>query len=488
MEEPELFYIPSGKPLQPTAAATVECSPLTRWRISWNLSAYYYGNMSPTTFIVLQIILPLIFLIAAAIAGFGVWLALCANAPANQLSEVFGQNAAKYVWDVLSLFASAVAAYLAYRLCLSILRGIRSLRMAGVETWHYQFDGSHAAEVSKAASKILRRKLSEKTVAAIKMLRANASEPYLVIRGIAPIPELFPIKPKFVRTRHLSKGAQKRMDFWKRELDTVAGGVLYLLGVEAAPRFSDDRMDEKLVVNKFTRPDVQEMPDMPQDDIYLRFHQSTIERPFNRACQYKTILAVSNFSRKPIYLLKVSDIVDCLENRSGKYAEDTHKEIFWKSPGLTKENVVSFLKEAHYRRSPPRATRYLKGDDGGAVGQPILWEPAPGDFLMAFDPARVWVHTSGSRLHAQAVMALRAAIHLASRDHVYEFVLQSRDILVVDNLRAMTARRENPPAASIRDMWISIFPHLIPFFPDFSGWWLRMVFGYPREGSERDTA
>jgi hypothetical protein len=107
---------------------------------------------------------------------------------------------------------------------------------------------------------------------------------------------------------------------------------------------------------------------------------------------------------------------------------------------------------------------------------------------MAFDPARVWIHTGGTRRHVQAIMALRSAIHLVSRKQVYAITLHSRDILVVDNLRAMIARREDTAAVSWPNIWISMLPKIIPLFPDYSGWWLRLVFGYPRADAGHDSA
>lgn len=467
MKEPKLFYRRSDAPLSPPKSADVRCATWARWRISWELYAYFQGNMSFSEYLCFRVAFVALPIVVASLSlAFLIW----AGIADISLSH----------WTLSMRVACSVAAGLA---TLGFVSLIFRIRMGGVDTPHYEFDAHHAAEISRKSAEILERQLSGNALCAINKLKESAGEPYLILRGIAPVRADFPIKPEKTRIRSVDERKTGAIKRWTRIIDATAGGLLNLLGAEAAPRFADDAADEKLVIDKYTRVDVQELPDMQQDDVFLRFHQSTIERPFKRTCRYKTYTAISNFRRKPIYLLRVRDVIDCLENKDGKYTEEDHKEIFWNSPNLDKNNVVRVLMDDKYQRQPPRAIRFLKGDDK-EVGRRII-RVENGDYIMAFDPARVWIHSSGSSLHAEAILALRWAIHLTSRTELREIALRSRDVLIVDNRRSMVARREDAPYVSWRDIFVTLIAKL-PIGLDFSGWWLRVVFGYPREGADLD--
>lgn len=379
--------------------------------------------------------------------------------------------------DAVQLLTSFAIFFAVYRGGAAIVHFYRRTSMRGVIHDKLEFNAHGAAEISHSASIILKRHLPETVLGAIDALGKSPAEPYLVVRGLVRIPLAFPIKPAVTRPRELGKRKDEKERRWTRIIDSTAGGLLHLLGAEPGPRFADDEEDERLVVDRFTRTDIQELPDMQQDDVFLRFHQSTIERPFDRICAFKTYTALSNMRGKPIFLLRVKDIVECLENKDGVYSQEEHDEIFFQSPNLQKERkrVVELLMEDKYQRDAPRAIRFLKGDKD--AGRRIVRKVGD-DYIMAFDAARVWVHSSGSSLHKEAILALRGAIHQVSRKKLYEIKLRKRDVLIVDNLRAMVARREDQPFVGWIDILITVI-HKFPNGPDFSGWWLREAYGYP---------
>lgn len=445
--------------------------------IDRELFSYFFGNMQFSEYLVHRLLVLIVFVISLICGLFGWYLTGPYLADVITTRDHIPQLMVAV--RLLTSFAIFFAVYLA---CAAIVNFYRRASMRGVIHDKLEFNAHGATEISHSASIILKRHLPDAILGAIDELRKSSADPYLVIRGLVPVPLDFPIKPAVTRPRELGKRMDEKERRWTRIIDSTAGGLLHLLGAEPGPRFADDEEDERLVVDRFTRTDIQELPDMQQDDIFLRFHQSTIERPFDRICAFKTYTALSNMRAKPIFLLRVRDIIECLENKNGVYSQEEHDEIFFQSPNLEKERkrVVELLMEDKYQRDAPRAIRFLKGDKD--AGRRIVRKVGD-DYIMAFDAARVWVHSSGSSLHKEAILALRGAIHQVSRKKLYEIKLRKRDVLIVDNLRAMVARREDAPFVGWIDILITVI-HKFPHGPDFSGWWLREAYGYP-SGAKR---
>ena len=478
MSIPEVLVRKARKPQKPPRRLVYGLGPfgfLKRWRLSWRLSSYFYGNMHLGEFWWLLFGVRILAFVISVAIGVTCAFALPADA---KLYGIGGAVALFFIFNwIHQLYLSG--------------------RRRGVTTQAYWFNARHASELSQMAKGVLRQELPNPILDALGRLREHQDEPFMVVRKVVPIALRFPIRPRWLRRPIKSASRQHRIESAKRRMDSVAAGMLSILRVEPSARFNDDRADEKIVVNYYTRNDVQELPDIMQPDMFLRFHQSTVERSIpdinnngGRICRFKTYTAVSNGLNRPIQLITVKDIIECLTNANGEYSAAEHAAIFERSPDLNADNVLGTLMESHYRRQPPRAIRYLKGEQG-QLG-PILRHFADHGYIMAFDAARVWVDSNGTDRHAQAIMALRSAIGLVSRAKVYEIKLRKRDMLIVDNLRVMTARQEDGNFVGLRECWVTFFHGLTSLFLrdglDYSGWWLRSVYGYPEESRSEDDS
>ncbi len=486
MAKLELANLGIEKLWPPAKEADVDIGPVwRRWLVAHELSAYFRANMSLLEYLRLQYTYPAFSIMI--IASAALLMAILGTSDLfAAFAEHFDIDAIKRTDGALTQSLSIASIFFVVVLLLWWGRRNKDLCLRGVSTPKYVFDIQYSGLISAKAEEILRRRLASGELDAIVRLRAGGSHPYLVIRRLAPVPMLFPVKPdNFNRTFSSEEAGKKntKHNLEKRHLDAVAGGILSMLGAAPGARFVDDRRDDRIVLNKHTRKDVQELPDTQQADLFLRFHQSTVERTLpdannqrGRTCRYVTYTCISNLRRTAIHVLSVLDIVNCLENRDGEYTEDEHAAVFRHSNEVNKDNIVNVLSESYYIGMTPRAERFMK-DTEGAAG-PILRKFGSDDYVMSFDAARVWRNEGGTDRHSKAIIALRNAIYLVSRKKAVAVKLASRDILVIDNLRAMVARREDDPGASVRDVWVTLLG-VLPFVPDMTGWWLRMVYGYP---------
>jgi len=242
------------------------------------------------------------------------------------------------------------------------------------------------------------------------------------------------------------------------------------------PRFfrSTPASSDPVAHDLYWRNDVQEVPDADQADIYLRFHQSVIEENHESTCFYKTFATLNNFRLTPILLLTVKDIVDCLTDSNKEYDDD--HAIIYKNLKVNSSNIIHHLTKGIFTRYPPRIERIVAKKFAPYSG-PILFEEDNDDWMMLFDPARVWVvDDSKDEVSIDALVALRSAIHLASRKKTYGIVLRKRDLLVVDNRRALIARQEDAPGFSCRDV-------VAGWSQSLEGRWLRKIYGFYDDGS-----
>ena len=481
----------AGAPPMKAGPSEARVGNWPRWLLAWDLEAFFRCNMTGFQHLRHNLVYPLI---AGAVLSATIFYATRRFDVVGILIG-FAGGAAPYQKTIIEIMVALIAVLAALKISFAAASALNRYRLSGVTTGHYQFNVQEAGIIAEKAASLLKDRLPSRAADAIERLRKECDAgvdraPYLVLRALSPVALTFPVRPRMIKPRNLPKSAEKKIRDAKRNIDAVAGGVLWLLDAAPGARFQDDRNVDKIVQDKYTDKTVQEMPDNYQTDIFLRFHQSTVERSLpdaqkrrGRTCRYKTYSAISNLRRTPIYIIAVRDVIDCLEQKSADYTEEEYKKIFQHTNELNKDNIVEFLSQSYYVGVSPRAERYMKDVEG--VARPILRRYDNGDSIMSFDAARVWRNEGGDDRHTKAIIALRRAIDLVSRKKAAEVVLTSRDILVVDNLRAMVARREDDPLISWRDVGVTVLC-AAPFSPDFSGWWLRLIYGYPRDGDIAD--
>ncbi|MEO1241686.1 MAG: hypothetical protein AAFX54_07230 [Pseudomonadota bacterium] len=352
---------------------------------------------------------------------------------------------------------------------------------------HPVFDRNRAGEIAKRGYDALENCGADKDaiLEELRLFSRDRDIPFRVIKGLAPLKNGFPARPLGFETNKRILRSSADVNHSLLLADAVCGGALWALGAKPDRRFvtlHDE--DDELVADRYWQADAQELPDNFHGDVFLRFHQSTIEKDFSNTCRYKTLSCISNFRGAPLLLVTVQDVVACLENSNEEFSEEEHKQLFFsdEEAKVTKENIIKTLSDTLYEFMPPRSER-IKDDDTEAKGpRAILTDlnrDNPGsapDYVMSFDPARVWAHENHrGRLAMEAVVVLRRAVHWVSRKKATEINLKWRDVLVVDNLRALIARAEDKPgfASGFIDAFSS-------FFEARQGRWLRQIYGFPK--------
>ncbi|MEL7488355.1 MAG: hypothetical protein AAGJ87_14195, partial [Pseudomonadota bacterium] len=258
-----------------------------------------------------------------------------------------------------------------------------------------------------------------------------------------------------------------------------AAGVLRLARSTPQARLASKPKD-LVATDRFWRPDRQETPDSPSGDVFLRMHQSTIEKTFppnadsESICTFKTFVAMNNFRRTPILLLRVSDVIRRLH-------DETIVGSHWNKGAAA---LIERLGEAKFQVMGPRTEFYSDDNKSKPThGRRILRKAGEGkySYIMAFDPARVWEDANNNEKdNRAAIMALRVAIDHAARYDAVEVTLSSGDILVVNNLRMLVGRREDCPDDAFP--WRDVAAALIP---PLRGRWLRQMYGFPYIGASQ---
>ena len=335
------------------------------------------------------------------------------------------------------------------------------LTRAGAEHW------------AQKASDVINQCAGGQIVEPLSKFRADPAEPYRILTGFAPVP-IFALRRPAVampgRALSAAKARMRERQFFL--IDALCSGLLVHLKTHPEDRFPEDSGKPEIVSDNYTRPNVQQMPDSEHADIFLRFHQSAIERALTNTCRYKTFATLNNFRGQPLFLIRVRDVVRCLqaEDACGEKYRDI---IFQGLENVSPETIISLLMENAYLRYPPRMSR-IQAEKYEPQQGPLLFKGENDDWAMLFDPARVWVQENqrDAQKYIEALIALRNAIHVVSGDNAIEIKLKKRDVLIVDNRRALIARREDRPAISLVDAVATIDQSL-------EIRWLRKIYGFP---------
>ena len=308
------------------------------------------------------------------------------------------------------------------------------------ELWNYSYN------FGETGAKYLRGVISRSERKKIKSLQ-RGEKTFVVFRGLPTASVAFPYPSSHAA---LQTGFDGRAF---RHFDMVVAGLLFLAGAEVRRRYQNAAAPAvRTLVSAPTEPQVG---DRDGSDMHLRFHQSTVEKGLpdpskpaagEETCIYKAYAAVRNRRRIPIYVLPISDVV----------AKFDAGERDW---------LIANLERPVFQKIGP----HFDNNDAAIMteGQPVLRRgERADDWIMSYDPDRVWTEDENAK---RALRRLRAAIVKARRDAI-EVVLDRRDVLIVDNLRAMVARREFYPfsfSESLRS-WLFTKPR-----------WLRMYYGFP---------
>ena len=234
---------------------------------------------------------------------------------------------------------------------------------------------------------------------------------------------------------------QKALDERLKYADYVMAGLAHMLDCQIKPRFEGHALARNLI----TDPGEQQASDLDNVDMALRFQQSAVEKRLpepgttevhsGESCQYRIYLCVKNFWRLPIYLLPVWEIIE--------------EHFCPEDPEIKKRLLAKLQDRMAFERSGPRSA-----NDAGQqkVSGPILVNASRNseerDWIMSFDYERVKAKDPGGE---QAIQELREAIRRARRDAV-RIKMRPGEVLLVDNLRAMTSRREFYPI-DFNDLW-----------------------------------
>lgn len=451
--------------ISPPEGAYIKVGWLERFHIVENFTHYLETGRDLN---VGKVLIRAAVIIALALATAGLVILIFPNLPNN---IPFAHSRGLRI--VMALLAGLIIFY-ALAWIWSVLREyVNNSSPLGNSALRWVFDKDYAPRWAEAAAKTLRYRAGHEIVEPLQRFREDREIPYRILKGYAPVPVFSLRRPENCRDGNpVSRAQHEKENHQLIEIDALCAGLLNLLGVRPEPRFTDGGRDGDPVVQDFYwRNDVQQMPDSIQSDIFLRFYQSTIERNARSTCFYKTYAAINNFRQTPILLLRVKDIVDCLRNEDGAH-NDHHEEIFADLRLVTPDNVIETLCAPAFNRYPPRMERVMADDIDPTPGA-ILFTTGGDDWTMMFDPARVWVQEGTEKQkYMEAIVALRNAIHLVSRQNVVEVVLKKRDVLVVDNRRVMVGRWEDRPSISWRDATASMFASL-------EGRWLRQIYGFP---------
>ena len=308
------------------------------------------------------------------------------------------------------------------------------------ELWNYSYN------FGETGAKYLRGVLRRTDRNKLAQLGAGHSS-YAVIRGLPTASFRFPYPKSHA---DLQNGLDPRK---YRHFDMVVSGLLFMVGAEVRRRYQNAAAPA--VRTLLAAPSEPQISDRDGSDMHLRFHQSTVEKGLpdptkpaagEETCIFKAYAAVRNRRHNPIYVLPVRDVIARFEPHE-------------------REWLIDHLERPIYQKIGP----HFDNNDAAVMteGQPVLRRGIDEtDWVMSFDPDRVWTEDENAK---RALRRLRAAIVKARRDAV-EITLDRRDVLLVDNLRAMVSRREFYPftfSESLRS-WLFTKPR-----------WLRLYYGFP---------
>ncbi|MEO0399985.1 MAG: hypothetical protein AAF224_11270 [Pseudomonadota bacterium] len=309
----------------------------------------------------------------------------------------------------------------------------------GRQLWNYSYN------FGQTGAGYLRRILGRGRLKKLEELK-NGDRCFVLVRGLPTASIFFPF-PKEHAALH---GGIPLRKF--RHFDMMVAGLLFLAGAEVRRRYQNAAAP--IVRTLISAPTEPQVGDRDGSDMHLRFHQSTVEKGLPQpglpaagedTCTVKAYAAVRNRRKNPIYVLAVKDVIDMIPD----------EEFDW---------LTGHLMRPVYQKIGP----HFDNNDTAmmAEGQPILRRGVGDDWVMSFDPDRVFTEDENAK---RALRKLRGAI-MRARGRAIEVVLDRRDVLIVDNLRALVSRREYYPF-TMREALSGLFfrkPR-----------WLRLYYGFP---------
>ena len=432
----DIRFYRSNPPSNPDKNAIVRIGVIKNAVMRQRMKLWANFDQSTGTFLV-YFAVSWIAAVAAAwvFMGSSLWRDFCAFLD-KAIDGAFGQS----VLAAALTLATAVLGPLL--LILSFHEGFRWLRRQAISNMFKPH--SNAAKVREPikltfnrindnhenVTKIVKQYLGDRRTKKIESIKTDSGAPYRIIKGLAPVDIDFFRSPKDHMERDLTDEEFQKYKQVVRISDWMAAGVLGIAGARPALRHAD-KADNQLAYDRFWRSDMQELHDRELFDVFLRFHQSTVELNFPPAnaqsdvSTFKTYTVINNFRRTPFYMICVSDVVKCLLGVDPDIDQREQDAIYrgLAIGALDRADAVQLLTDTVYAKLTARGDRYKFPDyNEQPEGQAILWkDETRDDYLMAFDPARVWPRREGAeRKHAEAVMALRNAIHLVARRKVIQ--------------------------------------------------------------------
>lgn len=359
--------------------------------------------------------------------------------------------------------------------------GHKDDKRPGSDTLSLNF--KQAEKVTDRVAKVLDNCLSAEQIGRIEAIVDDREAPYRVIKNFLPIGPLFFRRPRAYLGPQLSVNTDAYRTYRKviDITDALCAGVLGLIGARPQLRYSEDT-DKPLATDRYWRADGQELNDTGFNDVFLHYHQSTVEADFppkqrpGDVSTYKTYACISNFRRRPLYLLRVRDVIDVLRCCHDAISEEQQLRIY-EGLSIDGERAFELLQVGKFAKHSARADRY-QYESSEPLGKAIIATGADdSDVIMAFDAGRVWPRPDADRASYDAVLALRRAIDLASSTLAIELTLLRQDVLLIDNLRMLMGRREDSPTGLGLRLVLDCFA---AYNPSVVGRWTRQLYGYPK--------
>ena len=307
------------------------------------------------------------------------------------------------------------------------------------ELWNYSFN------FGEVGARYIRRLFGKRRLQKFERLRRGETS-FLVVRGLPTASFAFPFP---ARHSALHDGVDPRRF---RHFDMIVAGLLFHAGAEVRRRYQNAAAP--IVRTLLSAPTEPQVGDRDGSDMNLRFHQSTVEKGLpdpslpaagEDTCTIKAYAAVRNRRRIPIYVLPLKDVL----------AQIAGEDFDWLTGQL--------MRPVYYKVGP-----HFDNNDTAvmAEGQPVLRRGEGDDWVMSYDPDRVSSEDENAK---RALRKLRGAI-MRARKSAIEVVLDRRDVLIVDNLRAMVARREYYPFRTSEALRAAFFK---------KPRWMRLYYGFP---------
>lgn len=351
-----------------------------------------------------------------------------------------------------------------------------------------------AQKVTREVQAILRHQLSANAVSRLEGLKSDRETPYRLVRNVLPVDPFFHRRPRQHQWPPLpqSGGAYEKYRKVVDTVDAISAGLLGIVGAEPQLRYAEEN-NAPLAKDRFWRSDSQEFTDQLTPDIFLRFHQSTVEQDFpptgksGDICIYKAYAVMNNFRQTPLYLLRVRDVVDVLRGVHEKIDPD-FQHLVYRQLAITPDQAVEHLQNGKFLKFTARADRFNLDQSTTPTPKPILsFVNGDDDPTMSFDSGRVWPSTDASAQTLHALIALRRSISLAGKYACVQVTPMRRDVLLVDNQRMLIARREDAPNGflSMGAIWADAMGGS---FPKLAGRWMRQIYGFHPDAVSRAVA